>query len=360
MRIARWEMTSFALLAGLALLLVGSGSTTGGLASDLTHFKERLFSYSNKVAATFSFTPEADTDSDLAALLASFPEVPIEGEAAVIIDARTGEVLYGINHNTPLPLASLTKLATALVADNLLSDNTPIRITRTALAEEGDNALRRDDIWNKKALTDFSLIVSSNDGARALADAGDQVIAAARTAGTTSSPYLAGAGSALGTNGQNGTTPMPRTFVEAMNAYTQVIGLPGLVFNNPTGLDVSSSTAGAYGSAVDIAGLLRYMMIHTPELVEATAAKTATFKPKSGLIYTAQNTDIAIPDISGLIASKTGFTDLAQGNLIVAFDADIGRPMIAAVLGSSPEGRFADILALIHATRGYFGATMSQ
>ena len=58
--------------------------------------------------------------------------------------------------------------------------------------------------------------------------------------------------------------------------------------------------------------------------------------------------------IPGFIASKTGFTDLAGGNLVMAFDAGVGNPIVIVVLGSSHAGRFTDASALIHATLKYF------
>jgi D-alanyl-D-alanine carboxypeptidase len=50
-----------------------------------------------------------------------------------------------------------------------------------------------------------------------------------------------------------------------------------------------------------------------------------------------------------LIASKTGYTDLAGGNLAVAFDAGVNRPIVIAVLGSSREERFSDVEKLASA-----------
>jgi len=66
--------------------------------------------------------------------------------------------------------------------------------------------------------------------------------------------------------------------------------------------------------------------------------------------YFANNTNIFVDKIPNLIASKTGFTDLAGGNLVIAFNADINRPIIISVLGSTEEGRFTDVLQLIEAT----------
>ncbi len=64
-----------------------------------------------------------------------------------------------------------------------------------------------------------------------------------------------------------------------------------------------------------------------------------------------KNTNEVVQNIDGLIASKTGYTDLSGGNLVVAFDAGLNHPIIVTVLGSSQEGRFSDTLKLINEAR---------
>ena len=51
-----------------------------------------------------------------------------------------------------------------------------------------------------------------------------------------------------------------------------------------------------------------------------------------------------------MIGSKTGFTDLAGGNLVIVVDIGIDHPVIIAVLGSTYDGRFVDVEALIGAS----------
>ena len=67
-------------------------------------------------------------------------------------------------------------------------------------------------------------------------------------------------------------------------------------------------------------------------------------------MHTATNTNEVVGSIPGLIASKTGFTDLAGGNLVVAFDAGINRPVIISVLGATKDGRFTDMEMLVNAS----------
>jgi D-alanyl-D-alanine carboxypeptidase len=112
-------------------------------------------------------------------------------------------------------------------------------------------------------------------------------------------------------------------------------------FANPTGLDTSSTTAGAYGSARDMALLVSDFLRQYPVLFSATVNETTPMKATAEPIL----------DIPGLIGAKTGYTDLAGGNLVAAFDIEVGHPIVVVVLGSSREGRFTDVRNLIDAAR---------
>ena len=74
----------------------------------------------------------------------------------------------------------------------------------------------------------------------------------------------------------------------------------------------------------------------------------------AGAYHEAFNTNELVGDIPNLLGSKTGFTDLAGGNLTIAFDAGFDRPIIITVLGSTREGRFDDVATLIAASQATF------
>ena len=63
-----------------------------------------------------------------------------------------------------------------------------------------------------------------------------------------------------------------------------------------------------------------------------------------------KNTNIIVDKLPGVLASKTGFTDLAGGNLIMAFDIGLGHRIIISVLGSTKEARFEDLEKLYWAS----------
>jgi len=61
-----------------------------------------------------------------------------------------------------------------------------------------------------------------------------------------------------------------------------------------------------------------------------------------------------VTSIPGILLSKTGYTDLAGGNLVVVFDAGINHRVAVVVLGSTQTARFTDVEKLIHATLASF------
>lgn len=258
-----------------------------------------------------------------------FDSVQLQAQAAFVYDPTTGETMYARNSESQLPLASLAKLMLALVATKTIPADTPIVISDASLAQDGDSGLEPGEHWKLSKLLDLTLVVSSNDGADAIARAAAPFIQASTTA----------------------TDPIAKT-VASMNLEAKTLGLVRSYFLNPTGLDVSSTQSGAYGSARDVAHLLGHIVREYPGLLDATA-KDGVLVSSDQTEHSVKNTNQVLDKIPGLIGGKTGYTDLAQGNLAVAFDLGVGHPVIAVVLGSSYEGRFSDMQTLVSAAQKY-------
>jgi D-alanyl-D-alanine carboxypeptidase (penicillin-binding protein 5/6) len=139
--------------------------------------------------------------------------------------------------------------------------------------------------------------------------------------------------------------------VEAMNIRAGELGLRETYFLNPTGLDISETEAGAFGSARDMAFLMDYILKNQPGILERTKEEAFTLHNVAGVGHEAENTNVVISEIAGLIGSKTGYTTLSGGNLAIAYDASLNRPIVVVVLGSTINGRFSDVLKLVEASR---------
>lgn len=257
-----------------------------------------------------------------------FADVVLEARAAYVWDVSAGRALYAKNAHAQLPLASLTKLMTGVIAYETYDQDEPITITLDAITQDGENGFEDGDTWSVGELLGFTMISSSNDGAYALAAA----------AGALETPEGGG-------------------FLDHMNAKAQELGLAQTYFTNPTGLDATALESGSYGSARDMAFLMEYIIKHTPGVVARTTEAMAVFRSESGEMHTATNTNPSIQLVANALGSKTGYTELAGGNLVVAFDAGLNHPIIIAVLHSSREGRFSDVETLLERTKQALIAT---
>ena len=245
------------------------------------------------------------------------------GQAAYVYDVRTKRALYSKNADTVLPLASITKLMTALIARELVASDKTIVVPKAAISQSGSSGLLEGERFTARTLANYAVIASSNDAAYALACAVGAVI------DDTKNPN--------------------QTFVQAMNIRAQELGLSNLKFKNPTGLDVSPTEPGAVGNAREVSFLMEYIIQNYPDILEPTTDTSARMYNKDGAYHEAENTNPIISKIPNLLGSKTGYTDLAGGNLTIAFDAGYNRPIIVTVLGSSYDGRFADVKKLVTA-----------
>jgi len=259
-----------------------------------------------------------------------FPIVNIGAKAAYVYDIHTKTVLFAKNENTRLPLASLTKVMSALVAQDLSPLYGIVVVSSEALTAEGDSGLIQNEKWSLKDILDFSLLTSSNDGMRAVA------LSLGALSSAKASPE-----------------EIINDFVGEMNRKASELGLKNTYFWNETGLDESDLKGGAYGTARDISTLLEYALINYPEMFAATRESVGAFQSLDNHRHLAKNTNGLAAEIPGLLASKTGYTNTAGGNLVIAFDPELGRPIIVSILGSSEQGRFEDVHALVKAVMQY-------
>ncbi|MCF7835865.1 MAG: serine hydrolase [Candidatus Marinimicrobia bacterium] len=240
--------------------------------------------------------------------------IEILAKSACAFDLVKNEFIFEKNSTEQLPLASLTKLMTALVSKENLPESTLVEITPEAISIEGDSGFYAGEIWNLNDLINVMLISSSNDAAFAISKTFEL------------------------NNKEN------ESFVEVMNKYAKKLTLEKTHFLNPTGLDVSLEKSGAYGSCVDITKLLKYIFEKHPDLLKDTTLESVNYKNKIFL-----NTNKLVAKLPVIFGSKTGFSDLAGGNLTVIVDKGLNHPIILTVLGSTFEGRFEDMEILYNA-----------
>ncbi len=198
---------------------------------------------------------------------------------------------------------------TALGAKESFPSSLLVKIPKEAVLQEGDEGFIVGEEWPILDLIDAMLISSSNDAAFALASEFNK--------------------------------DFNEDFVSLMNKKAKELDLAQTYFLNPTGLDLSENMSGAYGSAKDISQLLLYAVKNHSSLMETTRLNIASINSRKF-----KNTDQIINELPGFIAGKTGYSDLAGGNLAIMIDKGYSHPFIIVVLGSTYDGRFTDVKTL--------------
>lgn len=241
----------------------------------------------------------------------------VEAKSYYVYDILNKKNIFSKNEHEQLPLASITKLMSGFVVLDIVPETSVVTVSRNDILQEGDSGLLLNEKWRLKDLLEYTLITSSNDGMHAISSLLDDYSEI---------------------NSKN--------TVELMNERASFLGLNDTYFVNTTGLDVDKEKSGAYSSAYDVSILLEKILTNNPKLFLNTDKTSESFMSLSKIKHTAINTNLSINQIPNLIASKTGFTNLAGGNLAVIFDAGFMHPIAIVVLGSSIEGRFSDVVKL--------------
>ena len=240
------------------------------------------------------------------AVVATAAPPPVDAEAYVVQNSGTGEVLASQDERERLPMASITKLMTAIVAlEHASLDDVATISSFTASIGESTIHLRPGEHVTLRDLIQAALIQSANDAANAIA-------------------AFVGKGSIS-------------RFVELMNVRARQLDLADTHFANPDGLDAPDH----YSSAGDVTKLARVAMNkpfirETVGLVEAEAAGRR--------LHTWNDLLSTFPSLIGV---KTGHTNGAGWSEVAA--ARRGGVTIYATLlgGSTREGRNADLAALL-------------
>lgn len=221
--------------------------------------------------------------------------VTTSAKAAVVINADTGEVIYSQNAEEKLPMASTTKIMTALLLCEKGDMEKEITVTDQMVRVEGTSmGLLAGDKVSYKALLYGMLLASGNDAANVTA-------------------YALG-GTIDG-------------FVKMMNDKAVELGLSNTHFETPSGLDGDEH----YTTALDLANLARVCM-ENELFCEAASSKSATLEyGNPPYRRTLTNHNKLLKTFEGAVGVKTGFTKKAGRCLVSCAERD-GKRVIAVTL----------------------------
>ena len=237
-------------------------------------------------------------------------DVVLTAEAAYAWDVSSGASLYEKHSDTRRPVASITKLLSAVTAVDLLPPEALTVVSSTAArhARLGANVkLPAGHEVTVGQLLSASLIASANDAMVALAEA------------------------------VKGSEP---AFVDAMNQRAQQLGLVNTVASNATGL----SGGEQFSTARDVSRLMTLAYKH-PLLRPLLAAPNGTLRTEQGVTRHYESTNKLLKTYVPVQAAKTGYTVEAGQNLVIISEGAQGQLIGAVILGS--EQRFQDMKVLL-------------
>ena len=226
-------------------------------------------------------------------------DIPSSAKGMVVIEGNSNEILYSYNHEAELPMASTTKIVTAILAiENTPNLDEKFEVSEKSIGIEGTSIyLKSGEKLSMRELLYGLILASGNDCAVAIAE------------------HIGG----------------EENFVELMNNFATDLGLVHTHFANPHGLDQE----GHYTSAYDLAIMTSYALknpvfreiVSTERMViEKNDIYQARYlKHKNRLMFTDKN----------CIGVKTGFTDNA-GRCLVNAHEENGLQIISVVLNCQP------------------------
>ena len=229
----------------------------------------------------------------------SFPP-SLSAQSALLMEAESGSIVYEKNAHTRLPMASTTKMMTALVALDLAAPDTVIAVDGRAVGIEGSSIyLCEGEKLTLEELLYALMLESANDAAVAIA---------------------------IGLCGSED------AFIDSMNRKATSLGLSNTHFSNPHGLDAEAHYTTAYELAVIARAALQNSLLKT---IVSTRKTTIPHQNTDG-VRLLVNHNKMLRLYNGCIGLKTGYTQKSGRCLVSAAERD-GVTMIAVTLNSPDD-----------------------
>ncbi len=224
----------------------------------------------------------------------------LSAQSAVLIEAESGKVVWEKDAHLCLPMASTTKIMTALVALELASPDTVICVDGRAVGTEGSSVyLCEGENLTLEQLLYALMLESANDAAVAIA---------------------------IGVSGSE------EAFVDAMNAKATSLGLSDTHFANPHGLDAEAHYTTAYELGRIAQAALKNPLFKT---IVSTRKTTIPHQNTDG-VRLLVNHNKMLRQYEGCIGVKTGYTQKSGRCLVSAAERD-GVTVIAVTINSPDD-----------------------
>lgn len=222
------------------------------------------------------------------------PILLLEAASAAIYDLTDNKLVYSKSPDLPRPLASLTKIMTAIVSSEQLGYDHFVYISDSAITtEEVAGWFTPGEIFSVRDLLTSLFLVSSNDAAVALAEQ----------------------------------LELPK-FIENMNNKAAFLDMDNTVFLDPAGLNPNT-----HGTVSDLINLAKYLYSEKPELVNISRQTEANITDRLFGHFKSYANIHPLASESFFRGGKTGYLAEAQGNLITFWQA-YDHTFLFVVLGA--------------------------
>ncbi|MDO8430402.1 MAG: serine hydrolase [Candidatus Taylorbacteria bacterium] len=230
-------------------------------------------------------------------------QVKVSAKAYTVIDLDRNAIILEKNEEKLMPIASITKLVTAVVSKKLLNQNQSVVLTRGALSTYGNEArLREGEKLKVEELLYPLLIVSSNDASEIMAQS-----------------YPRGR----------------KAFIQEMNNWVNSIGAYRTYFTDPSGLSARNVS-----TAKDLSIITKWIIENEPDIFDITLLKSKTIRTHT---WTNPTHFLNLTSYAG---GKNGYTPEANRTSVALFRLGFQKTLYGIILLGSAT-RDSDILDLL-------------
>lgn len=262
--------------------------------------------------------PEADT---------------LYAQAAVLMDADSGRILYDKNGAQVLAMASTTKIMTCILTLELADLQETVEISSYAASMPKVKLyVQKGEQYRLEDLLYSLMLESHNDAAVAIAEHVGRKYLSRELQEKSPAEYTA-----------EESKQAVAAFAALMNQKAREIGCENTWFITPNGLDATEiltleggETIEKYHSttALDLASIMRYCIRRSPQretFLEITQTPSHSFSLENGRSFSCTNHNAFLQMMEGAISGKTGFTNKAGYCYVGALERD-GKTLVVALL----------------------------
>lgn len=236
-------------------------------------------------------------------------ELNLSAKSALVYDLTSNKTIYSKNPNERLPMASLTKIMTAVIALESKKTNDEYDVVQNDLVGEDSMGLSTGEKLSLNELLYGLILTSGNDAAETLA-----------------SNFSGGRGA----------------FIKAMNDKTKSLGLSDTNFTNPTGLEGDGVQ---YTTAHDLLVITKYALSKFPTFNDVVSTfDYQIYANSSHKAFFLENQTNLLTSYPGVKGVKTGYTPEAGLCLVTYLDYK-GHKIIGVILGS--DNRRGEMIELL-------------